>query len=126
MTRALITSVLLAGAAVALFDTDPAIALGYSAASCILIWLLTPLLRQIWRRTASRRRKRRRRATPAAPATQLTQINHHHYYGGWPNHTPEPPPARPDHNRLALPIRTEQQKAHDRIYNVIDPHGNPQ
>lgn len=126
MTRALITSVLLAAAAVAALDADPMTALGYSFVVCVLVWFLSPLLRLIWRRIA-----RRRRSHPQpvpAPTNHLTQINHHHYYGRGPDPLVEPAAAPwPQEHHLALPRRTEQQIAHDRIYNVvIDPDGNPQ
>lgn len=127
MTRALVTSVLLAAAAIAALDADPMTALGYSFAACVLVWFLSPLLRLIWRRTVRRRRNRSHpQAAVPAQTTHLTQINHHHYYGRDPNHLVEPAPSWPQQHHLALPRRTEQQLAHDRIFNVIDPDGNPQ
>lgn len=125
MTRALIASVLLAAAAIAALGVDPMIALGYSFAACILVWFLSPLLRLIWRRIARRRRNRSHPLAVPAPTTHLTQINHHHYYGQGPEPLVEPAPWPQEHH-LALPRRTEQQLAHDRIYNVIDPDGKPQ
>jgi len=70
----------------------------------------TPLLRRIIRR---QRRRRRPVAQHPAPTT-LTQINHYHYYA---------PASHPiDHvvtpGQRALPEYSDQQIAHNRIYDA--------
>lgn len=123
MIRALITAALLAGAAMHFFGAQADVAIGYSLVLSLTLWFLWPLLRRIARLARRRRRRHKPSRTPnrTAPAPHLTQINHHHhhYYGVAP---PAPPGAmaRPDYSRPALPLRTEGQKAHDAIYDIID------
>jgi hypothetical protein len=119
--RALITAALLAGAAMHFLGVQADVAIGYSLVLSLTLWFFWPLLRRI-ARLARRRRRRQTSRTPnrAAPAPHLTQINHHHhYYGGMPPTAPAAMP-RPDYSRPALPLRTEGQKAHDAIYDIID------
>ena len=121
MIRALITAALLAGAAMHFFSADPDVAFGYSLVLSVTLWFFWPLLRRILRLV--RRRGRRRRPpsrTPKAPAPHLTQINHHHHYYGQGCRLRPAAMPRPDYSRPALPLRTEGQKAHDAIYDIID------
>lgn len=122
MIRALITAALLAGAAMHVFGVKADVAIGYSLVLTLTLWFFWPLLRRIARLARRLRRRRQPSRTPnrAAPAPHLTQINHHHhYYGGMPPTAPAAMP-RPDYSRPALPLRTEGQKAHDAIYDIID------
>ena len=98
MIRALITAALLTGAAMHFFNAD----------------------------LVSRRGGRRRppSRTPKAPAPHLTQVNHYHFYGQVPTAPAAIP--RPDYSRPALPLRTEGQKAHDEVYDIIDEKGRSQ
>ena len=120
MIRALIIAALLTGLAMHFLDTDPSVAFGYALVLSVTLWFLWPLLRGILR-LARRHRGHRRQPSRVVktPAQHLTQINHHHYYYGV-----APPAAaampRPDYRRPALPLRTEGQKAHDAIYDIID------
>jgi ABC-type nickel/cobalt efflux system permease component RcnA len=98
------------------------VAIGYSLVLSLTLWFFWPLLRRIARLTRRLRRRRQPSRTPnrAAPTPHLTQINHHHhYYGGMPPAAPAAMP-RPDYSRPALPLRTEGQKAHDAIYDIIE------
>jgi ABC-type nickel/cobalt efflux system permease component RcnA len=119
--RALITAALLAGAAIHFFGAKADVAIGYSLVLSLTLWFFWPLLRRIARLARRRRRPHQTSPSRAAPAPHLTQINHHHhhYYGAVP---PAPPAAmpRPDYSRPALPLRTEGQKTHDAIYDIID------
>lgn len=122
MIRALITAALLAGAAMHFFGAQTDVALGYSLVLTLTLWFFWPLLRRIARLARPRRHRHKTSRTPnrAAPPPHLTQINHHHhYYGGIP---PAPTAAMPppDYSRPALPLRTDGQKAHDAIYDIID------
>lgn len=122
MIRALITAALLACAAMHFFGVQADVAIGYSLVLSLTLWFFWPLLRRIARLARRLRRRRQPSRTPnrAAPAPHLTQINHHHhYYGGMPPTAPAAMP-RPDYSRPALPLRTEGQKAHDAIYDIID------
>lgn len=125
MIRALITSALLAGAAIYFFGVAPDVAITYALLIGLPIWFLWPLLR----RTTRRDRRRQQPAPkphpprwPPAPTPQLTQINHHHYYYG-PYYGPAPMAAQPQQHSQwpELPQHSSQQHAHDAIYNTIDP-----
>ncbi|MCH9731988.1 MAG: hypothetical protein K0U84_20330 [Actinomycetia bacterium] len=133
MIRTLITSGLLAGAAIHFLGTPAEIAIPYTVLIGLALWFLWPLLRR------THRRGRRRQPPPAPhpyphpwpppPTPQLTQINHHHYYGpphySHPHHgrppMPAPYPPHPNHTLPALPQHTARQQAHDAIYDTIDP-----
>lgn len=114
MFRTLITAALLTAAATQLLGTSPEIAFAYALVLTATLWYLWPLLRLAAR--TLRRTRRRPHRSPATPAPRLTQINHHHHYYG---QLPVPQP-QPNHTFLALPRRSEQQIAHDAIYNTID------
>ena len=122
MIRALITAALLAGAANHFFGAQPDVAIGYSLVLSLTLWFFWPLLRRLARLARPRRHRHQRSRTPnrTTPTPHLTQINHHHhYYGGLPPMAPAAMP-RPDFSRPALPLRTEGQKEHDAIYDIID------
>ncbi len=119
MIRALITAALIAGAAMHLFHTDAYTAFGYSLVLTLTLWFLWPLLRRILRLSTRRRRRSPSPTRTATPSTQLTQVNHHYHFYGQAPHTSAAMP-RPDYSRPALPLRTEGQKAHDAIYDIID------
>ena len=120
MIRALITAALIAGAAMHFFAAPPDVAIGYSLVLTFTLWFFWPLLRRLARLVRRRRHRLSRTPTRTAPTPHLTQINHHHhYYGGLPA-TPAAAMPRPDYSRPALPLRTEGQKAHDAIYDIID------
>jgi ABC-type nickel/cobalt efflux system permease component RcnA len=110
--RTLITAALLTAAATQLLGFSPDIALAYALVLTTTLWYLWPLLRLAAR---TLRRPHRHPATPAPRTPHLTQINHHHHYGQLPASQPQP-----NHTFLALPQRSEQQIAHDAIYNTID------
>ncbi|MFN8043320.1 MAG: hypothetical protein U0S13_08230 [Mycobacterium sp.] len=132
MTRTLITAGLIAAAAIHLgAPTQNAVA--YSLIALLVSWYLWPMIRRTpaaLRRTRrglarTRRALRRRRPTPPAPpmpaappsgGPSLTQINHHHHYYG----DAAPFTAPPDPSLRALPLRGEQQLAHDAVYTTID------
>jgi hypothetical protein len=127
MTRTLITAGLIAAAAIHLgAPTQNAVA--YSLIALLVSWYLWPVIRRApaaLRRTRrglarTRRALRRRRPTPPAPplsaGPSLTQINHHHHYYG----DAAPFTAPPDLSLRALPLRGEQQLAHDAVYTTID------
>lgn len=135
MIRALITAVLIAGAATHYLDVPLDAALGYAFVLCVGGWYLWPALRRplryvtrfLLRRLRPRRRTGRAVAPRPAPArattaprdvpAQITQINHHHYYNGIP---PQPgAPMRPDYTLTALPRRTESRIASDEILDGI-------
>ena len=125
MIRALITAALLTGAAMHFFNADPYVAFGYSLVLSVTLWFFWPLLRRILRLVSRRGRRRRPPSrTPKAPAPHLTQVNHYHFYGQVPTAPAAIP--RPDYSRPALPLRTEGQKAHDEVYDVIDEKGRSQ
>lgn len=119
MIRTLIIAALMTGAATRFLHTDPYEAFGYSLVLSVALWFFWPLLRRIAGLALRRRRHRRAPARPAkAAAPQLTQVNHYHFYGHVP--AAAPPMPRPDYRRPALPVRTEGQKAHDAIFDIID------
>lgn len=115
MFRTLITAALLTAAATQLLGTSPEIAFAYALLLTATLWYLWPLLR-LAARTLRRARRRPHRSPATTPAPRLTQINHHHHHYG---QLPVPQP-QPNHTFLALPRRSEQQIAHDAIYNTID------
>lgn len=119
MIRTLIIAALLTGATTHFLHIDPYEALGYSLVLTVTLWFFWPLLRRIARLAL---RQRHRRRTPArgqkTASPQLTQVNHYHFYGQVP--AAAQPMSRPDYSRQALPVRTEGQKAHDAIYDIID------
>lgn len=135
MIRALITAVLIAGAATHYLDVPLDAAVGYAFVLCVGGWFLWPVLRRplryvtrfLLRPLRPRRRTGRAIAPRPAPArataaprdvpAQITQINHHHYYNGMP---PRPgAPMRPDYTLTALPRRTEGRIASDEILDGI-------
>lgn len=135
MIRALITAVLIAGAATHYLDVPLDAAVGYAFVLCVGGWYLWPVLcrpvryvtRFLIRRLRPRRRTGRAIAPRPSPArataaprvvpAQITQINHHHYYNGMP---PQPgAPMRPDYTLTALPRRTEGRIASDEILDGI-------
>lgn len=135
MIRALITAVLLTGAANYFLHTPLDAALGYSVFVCIAVWYLWPALCRPARFLLHRLRPHRRPAsrtpaarTPARPTAaqqqplapaHITQINHHHhYYNGAPPQ-PDRAPMRPDYTLPALPLRTESRIASDEILDAI-------
>lgn len=118
MIRALITAALMTGAAAHFFHADPYTAFGYSLVLSITLWFFWPLLRRILRLATRRRSRSTPNPARRTAAPQLTQVNHYHFYG----QAPRPPATmpRPDYSRPALPLRTDGQKAHDAIYDIID------
>ncbi|MCV7058389.1 hypothetical protein [Mycolicibacterium gilvum] len=119
MIRTLIIAALMTGAATHFLHTDPYEAFGYSLVLSVTLWFFWPLLRRLVRLALRRRRRHRAPArTPKTASPQLTQVNHYHFYGHVP--AAAQPMPRPDYSRPALPVRTEGQKAHDAIYDIID------
>jgi hypothetical protein len=116
MTRTLITAGLIAAAAIHLgAPTQNAVA--YSLIALLVSWYLWPVIRRApaaLRRTRrglarTRRALRRRRPTPPAPPMPAAPLS------AGPSLT-----APPDLSLRALPLRGEQQLAHDAVYTTID------
>lgn len=124
MIRTLVTGVLITAALIHFVDTPPETAVGYAITICAAAWLFWPLLRRVNRLRRHLTRRRRRHTRPAtrraplqtvSPPTTLTQINHYHYYG----HA-GPPAAAPNPNQLAIPQYSDQQIAHNAIFDTFD------
>lgn len=120
MIRALITAALLTGIAVH-FGAPPEAAAGYIFVTVFALWFAWPALRRHRRR---RRRPASPRSSPAARPTaqvqvpSLTQINHYHFYGSLPAARQQYPVVDP--SQLAIPQYSEQQIAHNKIFEFRD------
>lgn len=121
MLRALVAAALLTTAAIRVLGIDTDVALGYSAAICLGLWLAWPLARRIGpfvRRHTRRRRRTDRAALPSSVTPTVAEIHYHYHHDG-PVTSPSAVPVV-DPALRGLPQRTRRQIAHDAIYDTID------